>query len=93
MKSYIDAEQTTYNSVIAQPLRPLSGKPTWRMKEKLKNEAGHIVIKYKVSYNWSGGRGLLALVIGAARLAADYPHLPAYVQSVQPATIPAGLPA
>ena len=93
MKSYIDAEQTTYDSVISQPLRLLAGKPTWRMKEELKNEAGRIAVKYKVSYDWSGGRGLLALVIGAARLHADYPLLPAYVQPVQPATIPAGLPA
>ena len=93
MKSYIDGKQTTYDSIKAQPLRVLSGKPIWRMKEELKNEAGRIAVKYKVSYNWSGGRGLLVLVIGAARLAADYPNLLAYVQLVQPATIPGGLPA
>ena len=93
MKSYIDAEQTTYDSVIAQPLRLLAGKPTWRMKEEFKNEAGRIAVKYTLSYAWSCGRGLLTLIIGAARLAADYPLLPAYVQQVQPATVPAGLPA
>ena len=63
------------------------------MKEEPKNEAGRITIKYKVSYAWLGGRGLLNLIFGAARLAADYPLLPAYVQPVQPVTIWAGLPA
>ena len=33
-----------------------------------------------MSYEWSGGKGLLALIIGAARLAADYPALEAYAQ-------------
>ena len=93
MKSCIDVKQTTYDSVKAEPLIRLSGKPTWRMKEELKNEADRIAVKYKVSYAWSGGRGLIALIIGAARLAADYPLLPAYVQPLQPATVPAGLPA
>ena len=31
MKSYIDVEHTTYNSVKTEPLQQLSGKPTWRM--------------------------------------------------------------
>ena len=63
------------------------------MKEELKSEATRIAGKYKVSYGWSGGKELLALVIGASRLLADYPLLPAYVQPVQPATTPTGLPA
>ena len=45
-----------------------------------------------MSYEWSGGKGLLSLIIGAARLAADYPTLEAYVQPYQPDNDPnAGL--
>lgn len=63
------------------------------MKEKLKNKAACIAVQYKISYRWSGGKVLLAIIIGVKRLAADYPHLPAYIQPVQPATAPTGLPA
>ena len=84
MKSYHDAEQTAYDSVRAEPLNRIHGKPSWRAKEELKNLAARQAIRFKVSYKWSGGKGLLALIIGAARLALDYPALDAYVQPDQP---------
>ena len=80
MKSYHDAKQTAYESVRAEPLNRIHGKPSWRAKEELKNLAARQDIRFKVSYEWSGGKGLLALIIGAARFAADYPALEAYVQ-------------
>ena len=94
MKSYHDAEQTAYDSVRAKPLNRIYGKPSWRAKEKLKNLAARQAIRFKVSYEWSVGKGPLALIIGAARLAADYPALGSYVQPDQPDNDPnAGLSA
>ena len=80
MKSYHDAEQTAYDSVCAKPLNRIHGKPSWRAKEEMKNLAARQAIRFKVSYEWSKGKVLLALIIGAARLASDYPALEAYVQ-------------
>ena len=71
MKSYHDAEKTAYDSVRAEPLNRIRGKPSWRAKEELKNLAARQAIRFKVSYEWSGGKGILALIIGAACLAAD----------------------
>ena len=63
-------------------------------KEELKNLAARQAIRFKVSYEWSGGKVLLALIIGAARLEAHYPALEAYVQPDQPDNNPnAGLGA
>ena len=60
----------------------------------MKNLAARQAIIFKVSYEWSGGKGLLALIIGAARLASEYPALDAYVQPDQPDNDPnAGLGA
>ena len=84
MKSYHDAEQTAYESVRAEPLNRIHGKPLWRAKEELKNLAARQAIRFKVSYKWSGGKGLLALIIGAARFAEYYTALEAYVQPDQP---------
>ena len=84
MKSYHDAEQTAYDSVRAKPLNIIHVKPSWRAKEELKNLAARQSIRFKVSYEWSGGKGLVALIIDAARLAADYPDLEAYAQPDQP---------
>ena len=94
MKSYHDAEQTTHESVRAKPLNRIHGKPSWREKEELKNLATRQAIRFKVSYEWFGGKGLLALIIGAAHLEWDYPALEAYVQPDQPDNDPnAGLGA
>ena len=60
----------------------------------MKNLAARQAIRFKVSYEWSGRKGLLALIIGAARLASDYPDLDAYAQTYQPGNDPnAGLGA
>ena len=88
MVSFHDAEESAYNSVRAEPLPKIHGKPTWRAKENLKNHAARQAVAFKVNYDWSGGKGLLALVIGANRLAADYPALPAYVQPTAPSLNP-----
>ena len=56
------------------------------------NLAARQAIRFKVIYEYSGGKGLLALIIGAARLASDYPSLEAYAQPDHPDNDPnAGL--
>ena len=59
----------------------------------MKTELTKIATKHKVSYDWSGGKGLTALIIGAARLATDYPHLAPFVEPVIPHNTPQGLGA
>ena len=88
MASYHDLEEQTYQTVKASPLTRIHGKPSWRAKETLKNDAKKIAIALKVSYDWSQGKGLLALIIGSARLAADYPNFPAFVEPTQPPNTP-----
>ena len=43
------------------------------------DECKEIALNYDVSYDWSGGYGILMEIIGAARYAADKPLLPAYI--------------
>ena len=88
MTSYHDLEDQTYRSVIAENITRIYGKPTWQSKERLKTELTKVAIKHKVSYAWSGGKGLLPMIIGATRFAADYPALPAYAEPAQPANSP-----
>ena len=88
MTSYHDLEQNTYNVVRANPFTQIHGKPTWRTKEVLKDEAAQLATRFKVSYNWSGNYGLLGLIVGATRLAADYPTLAPFVQPTQPPQLP-----
>lgn len=59
-----------------------------RRKERLKTQLAKIVIKHKVSYDWSEGKGLIAFIIGGARLATVYPVLAMFVQPTQPANAP-----
>ena len=93
MTSYHDLEDQTYRSVSAEQMTRIHGRPNWKSKEKLKTELTKIATKHKVSYDWSGGKGLVALIIGAARLAADYPHLAPFVEPVAPHNTPQGLGA
>ena len=88
MTSYHDLEEQTYRSVVAEDVTRIYGKPTWQAKERLKMQLGKIAIKHKVSYDWSGGKGLIPLIIGATRWAADYPALAAFVQPTQPPNAP-----
>ena len=91
MTSYHDLEEQTYRSVAAERVTRIHGEPKWRTKERLKSELTKVAIKHKVSYNWSAGKGLIPLIIGAARYAADYPNVPAFVDPVSPPNTPAGL--
>ena len=76
MTSYHDLEDQTYRSVVAEDVTRIYGKPAWQAKERLKTQLGKIAIKHKVSYEWSGGKGLVPLIVGSARWAADYPTFP-----------------
>ena len=61
----------------------------------MREELIAIAIKFKVSYDWSGQTGLVAIVIGAVRHAIDNPGLAAYVRPARPPnspTYPAGNP-
>ena len=49
MTSYHDLEEQTYQTVKASPLTRIHGKPSWRAKETLKNEAKKIAIALKVT--------------------------------------------
>ena len=44
MTSYHDLEEQTFQTVKASPLTRIHGKPSWRAKETLKNEAKKIAI-------------------------------------------------
>ena len=92
MTSYHDLEDQTYRSVIAEKITRIYGPPTWRVKEIFKAELTKIAMKHKVSYGWSGGKGLIALIIGATRLAADYPALDPFFEPTIPPNSPT-LPA
>ena len=86
-KSFHDLQQATHDDVVKHRLTRVHGVPVWSDMIKISKEVSKIACKYKVSHDWSGNYGLLALVIGAAKYAARYPNLPAYVQPTQP---PAG---
>ena len=93
MTSYHDLEEATYRTVLADQVTRVHGLPTWRAKQNLVTELTKIAKKHKVSYDWSGGKGLIALIIGAARLAADFPALPPFIFPDRPdmaPTIPNG---
>ena len=78
-KYYEDLDHHVYGYDDVWP-EDFFDEPSWRAKEELKNLAARQAIRFKVSYEWSGGKVLLVLIIGAARLASDYPALEAYVQ-------------
>ena len=88
MTSYHNLQDQTYKAVIAEKISRIHGKPTWRLKERMKTELGRVAVEHKVSYDWSGGYGLLDLIIGPVRHAADFPHLPAFVFPNQPPAHP-----
>ena len=84
MSSYHDLEEQTYRSVNAEHIDRIYGKPTWRAKEHMKNALTKIATKHKVHHDWSGGKGVIALIIGAERLKADYPDLPEFTMPTRP---------
>ena len=87
MASYHDLKKQTYEEIHARPFTRIHGRPTWRLKEKLVDKCKEVALNYyAVGYDWSGGYGLLAEIIGAARYAADNPLLPAYIPPSLPPT-------
>ena len=83
-KSYHEIESTTYDSVRQKTLSRIHGKPSWRQKEDLIQEAGDIALECDVSYDWAGDYGLLAVISGPTRYLAQATL--AYVEPVQPVT-------
>ena len=71
MASYHDLEKATYDAVVAETITRIHGQPDWSSKERMKRELAQVAAKHKVSYAWSQGRGLILLIIGAARYALD----------------------
>ena len=79
MTSYHDLEDQVYKRVRAKPFTRIYGPPDWQKKELLKTQAQDAAMAEAVSYDWSGGMGLLVLIMGAARYGAENPTLPAFV--------------
>ena len=88
MASFHDLKKQVYDEIRATPFTRIHGLPSWRDKEALVKLCRNVVLKYDVSYNWSGGFGLLPFIIGAARFTADNPLLPPFLQPVQPPNSP-----
>ena len=63
-------------------------KKTWRKWCALRDEAVKLAVSYKISYDWSQNRGLLALIYGAGRMAEEFPDYPLYEQSKTPQNVP-----
>ena len=88
MTSYHDLEESTYKSVLAENITRVHGVPTWGHKQRMVSELTKIAMRYKVSYGWSGGYGLIALIIGAVRLAADHPGVDPFLHPDRPDMAP-----
>ena len=88
MTSYHDLEESTYRAVLAENVTRIHGLPTWRDKQCMVAELTKIAMRHKVSYGWSGGYGLIALIIGAVRMAADHPAVDPFVHPAQPDMAP-----
>ena len=84
MTSHHDLKEQLYTQVHAKPFTRIYGVPDWQQKELLKEQAHDTAMEEHVGYNWSGGMGLLMLVIGATRYAAENPTLSAFVEPMQP---------
>lgn len=92
MTSFHDLKKHFYDEIRATPFTSIHGLPSRRCKEALVKLFRNIALKYDISYNWSGGFGLLAFIIGAVRFAADNPLSPTFLQPAQPPNSPV-LPA
>ena len=88
MSSFHEVQAATYAAARAERLTRIHGKPTWMTKERMKKELAIIAMKHGVSYVWAGENGLIALIIGAARNAADYPTLDPFTEPTQPPNQP-----
>ena len=88
MKSYHDLQEQTYKTVREKPFQRMVGKKTWRKWCALRDEAVKLAVSFKVSYDWSQNRGLLALIYGGERLAEEFPDYPPYEQPETPPNVP-----
>ena len=76
MKSYHDLQEQTYQSVREKPFQRMVGKKTWRKWCALRDEAVKLAVPFKVSYEWSQNKGLMALIYGQQRMAEEFPDFP-----------------
>ena len=64
------------------------GKKTWRKWCALRDEAVKLAVPFKVSYEWSQNKGLMALIYGQQRMGEEFPDFPPYEQPEQPPNVP-----
>ena len=67
MTEYSSLETSVYEQVTAAPFTWIPGKPSWQQKETLVKEAEDIAMAHHISYPWSDGNGLLAVIQGAEK--------------------------
>ena len=70
MTFYHDLKKQTYDGVRATPFTRIHDRSTWRVKERLIDECKKVALRYDVSFDWSGGYGILPEIIRAAQFAA-----------------------
>ena len=84
MAEYYTLEASTCAEVTAKPFTRIPGKPSWKQKELLIDEANAIAMSMHVEYGWAGNNGLMAVIYGAEKYRAiterDYiqPERPAH---------------
>ena len=88
MKSYHELQEQTYKSVREKPFRRMVGKKSWRKWCALRDEAVKMAVSHKVNYDWSQNRGLMALIYGTERMAAEFPDYPPYEDPEPPPNVP-----
>ena len=67
MAEYATLKTSTYEQVTAAPFTRIPGKPSWRQKGTLVEEAEDLAMLFHVSYPWANGHGLLAVIQGAVK--------------------------
>ena len=84
MKFYHDLQEQTYKLVREKPFRRMVGKKSWRKW----CAAVTLAVYFKVSFDWSQNRGLMAPIYGTARMADEFPAYPPYEEPEQPPNVP-----
>ena len=64
MVDYESARQQNKDAVLARPFKRVTGKPTFKQKQKLIKGAEELAMSFLVSYPWADEHGLLAKVMG-----------------------------
>ena len=82
MTEYSTLKTSVYEQVTAAPFTQIPGKPSWQQKETLVTKAGDLAMTHHVSYPWSDGNGLLAVIQGAEKYLEETGL--DYVQPVRP---------